>query len=695
MRLALFVGLLASATAGAIDVEVNTSFQRHPISPLIYGLTQSNDGQAARTGATLRRLGGNGWSRYNWQASTTNEGGDLHYYKNLLLPSADAGTSPDFADRFIAGAKAGGTQAVIEVPMIGWIARPGSAAGVPFTCGFRASIYGFQASVDPADPDCGNGFLPSDGGPIVGNDPYDTSIPIDAGFVTQWLQHLVATHGSSTDGGVRFYNLGNQPGLWHQTHRDVHPQRASYVEIRQRFQQFSTAVKDVDPTALTLGPAAWGWLEYFDSANFDAADAGLDFTSFYLRQANALSVTAGRRMLDYLDFHVYPQAIYGFEDQADPVTSGKRLRSTRILWDPTYAVESWEVCCGPHEQQILTRMKTWIATEYPGTKIAISSYSFGGLHLVNGALTQAEVLGIFGREGVDLAALEPPFPDNAIGEDAFKLFRNFDGTGSQFGDTSVFAASSAPDVVSTYAAYDAAGHVTVVLINKDPSAAQTVSLSFFGVNGSGTWRAFSFGAGGRLGASGSGSISNGTLQRIVPAYTAEVIELTPTGGIPLDAGYQDAGFDAGGAGGGSGVGGGAGGGSGSGVGGGTGAGGGSGGGGGGGSGGSGVGGGGTGVGGGGTGVGGGSGSGGGSGVGGGVGVGGGSGGGGGGGSGVGGGSGSGVGGGTGVGGGAGGGSGGAGGGSTPPESCNCTSTDGALFLWALSALAFVRRRRAH
>ncbi len=29
----------------------------------------------------------------------------------------------------------------------------------------------------------------------------------------------------------------------------------------------------------------------------------------------------------------------------------------------------------------------------------------------------------------------------------------------------------------------------------------------------------------------------------------------------------------------------------------------------------------------------------------------------------------------------------------PVESCNCASTDGTLFLWALSGLAFVRRRK--
>ena len=629
MRLTLIAGLLASAVAAAADVTINTSLDRKPISPLIYGVSFGSNAQVTRVGATMRRLGGNVWGRYNWKASTTNEAGDVNYFKNLLFPSADGGVVPDYADRFIVGARAVNTAAMIEVPMIGWVAKPGSSAGIPYTCGFKVSVYGPQDSVDQVDPDCGSGIRPNDGGFITGNDPFETSIPIDAGFVAEWVQHLIATHGSAGDGGVLFYNLGNQPALWHETHRDIHPQRSSYAEIREKFEQYSAAVKDTDPGAQTLGPAAWGWLEYFNSASFDAFDAGLDFTPFYLRTANTLSTLKGKRLLDYLDFHVYPQAITDNHDGTDAVTNAKRLRATRILWDPTYTVESWEVCCPPTEQQILNRMKEWIAAEYPGTKISISSYDFGALDHVNGALTQAELLGIFAREGVDLATLDTALTDNAIGEDAFKLFRNFDNAGGQFGSTSVNASSTTPDMLSAFAAYTPAGKVTVVLINKDPAASQTANLTFTGVEGSGLWRAFRFGSSGRLAAAGTGTIADGTLALTIPAYSAQMVEFTPTGGVPTDAGYQDAGVDAGQDGGpdageedggtGGGAGGGAGGGSG------------------GGSGGS-----------------------------------------------AGGGTGGGVG---------GGGKGGGGGTMPPPESCNCTSMNGALFLWALGGLAFLRRRR--
>ena len=48
-------------------------------------------------------------------------------------------------------------------------------------------------------------------------------------------------------------------------------------------------------------------------------------------------------------------------------------------------------------------MKAWIAARYPGTKLALTEYNWGGDTGVSSALAQAEALAIFGREGVDLA----------------------------------------------------------------------------------------------------------------------------------------------------------------------------------------------------------------------------------------------------------------------------------------------------
>ena len=42
-------------------------------------------------------------------------------------------------------------------------------------------------------------------------------------------------------------------------------------------------------------------------------------------------------------------------------------------------------------------------TYYPGTPIGITEYNWGAEDHINGATAQADILGIFGREGLDMA----------------------------------------------------------------------------------------------------------------------------------------------------------------------------------------------------------------------------------------------------------------------------------------------------
>ncbi|MBX7116799.1 MAG: glycoside hydrolase family 44 protein [Myxococcaceae bacterium] len=548
LALALF---FASLPSRAADITIDVFAGRHPISNGIYGVTESNEAQLKRMGATMRRMGGNAWSRYNHTNSTTNEGGDGRFYKNLVLK--DGGTS-DYSADFVAGALDAGMWSLLEVPLLGYVAKNGSATAAPYTCGYKVSLYGPQEAVDPLDADCGNGvFL--DGGRITVNDPLDTSVRIDAGFVDSWVQQLVATFGTAADGGVRFYNLGNQPALWSETHRDVHPAPSTYAETASLMTSYGKVVKQRDPAAKTLGPAEWGWLNYFDSAALERSTLLVDFVPYYLLQAKLYEQINGTRVLDYLDLHVFPQAMAPetariTAGDTSAATNALRLRSTAILWDPTYIAESWETCCYDATLRIIPRMKEWVAANYPGTGLAISEYDWGAPNHLSGALAQADVLGILGREGVDLAALGTAPADDALLEDAFKLFRNFDGAGARFGEVSVSANSSDVTKVASFAAFNAQGKLTVVLINKDSAVPQTANLNFANVMGSGSWRAFSFGAAplARLAASGSGVVTGGTLTRVMAPYSAEIIEFSPVGGIPelpFDAGVPDAGVDAG------------------------------------------------------------------------------------------------------------------------------------------------------
>jgi hypothetical protein len=255
----------------------------------------------------------------------------------------------------------------------------------------------------------------------------------------------------------------------------VHPAGTTYDELRDRTYLYAAAIKAADPTAQTLGPVTWGWCAYFYSGAdgcSPGADRGahgnVDFTPWYLAQMQAYESTYGVRILDYLDMHCYPYAPgVSLSSAGNAETQALRLRSTRTLWDPTYTDESWVSHITSDPVQFIPRGKQWIADNYPGTKLACTEYNWGALDHINGALAQADVLGIFGREGLDLATLWGPPDIDDPGTFAFRMYRNYDGSGSAFGETSVRASSADQGQLAIYAAQRSGdGALSLMIINK-------------------------------------------------------------------------------------------------------------------------------------------------------------------------------------------------------------------------------------
>ena len=54
-------------------------------------------------------------------------------------------------------------------------------------------------------------------------------------------------HGDSSHGGVKTYELDNEPTLWNSTHRDVHPQPLTYDELWQKSQATASAATMQEP----------------------------------------------------------------------------------------------------------------------------------------------------------------------------------------------------------------------------------------------------------------------------------------------------------------------------------------------------------------------------------------------------------------------------------------------------------------
>jgi hypothetical protein len=97
---------------------------------------------------------------------------------------------------------------------------------------------------------------------------------------------------------------------------------------------------------------------------------------------------------------------------------------------------------------------------------------------MNGATAQADLLGIFGREGLDLATQWTTPASNTPTFLAMKLYRNYDGNKSVFGDTSVAATVANPDNLSAFAAIRTNDEaLTVMVVNKMLSGQTPMVLS--------------------------------------------------------------------------------------------------------------------------------------------------------------------------------------------------------------------------
>jgi hypothetical protein len=129
-------------------------------------------------------------------------------------------------------------------------------------------------------------------------------------------------------------------------------------------------------------------------------------------------------------------------------------------------------------------VRAWIDQYCPGTKLAITEYNWGGDSTASGAVAQAELLGIFAREGVDLAARWVAPAANSNAEKAFNLFLDYDGAGAHVRGDSVGAISANVDQIGAYAFRDFGRHDIVLLTNKDTSS-HSVALTFAQSRGAG------------------------------------------------------------------------------------------------------------------------------------------------------------------------------------------------------------------
>ena len=471
------------------------------------------------------RQGGDDDSAYNWTNDYSNTGADFCYYQGVSTKNGNlAGRYTDPTGDTLPATLAKGEAFLVTVPIMDYV-----AAAYDRNTGWDTAANAGDACPG-ADPQCSNrsGQLSANvvdknqGDPNFGatlkfafaNDGTTTPSGSPA-FIPNTMSKGSAFCSCATGttscagctvgknpvaqdefvnflkvnyqgaGAPVFFDLDNEPNYWIGTHPELYPNDCSngsvpWDDVVSRNVKAATAIKKVWGSAKVFGPVVSGdGMAYGGDYNSPYFVAGTEeFSDYYLSKMAAASVAAGEPLIDSFDVHYY--------------TVGKSdaecLESPRLFWDPDATdisaaeTNSLDFDYGDHSywdmywypRQTIPRLQRKMAAAYGGQSTAppglsFSEYNPGCETAISGGVAEADVLGIFGREGVFAASAWPL--QSGTGSylvAAYALYRNYDGNGSMVGDTAVRATTSDSKNTSVYAFTHSteAGAAEIVAINK-------------------------------------------------------------------------------------------------------------------------------------------------------------------------------------------------------------------------------------
>ena len=457
------VSMLPSVNAFAADsydmsVTVDMTSNGKPISPYIYGINQyGHQEDYSKVAVNAVRQGGNRMTAYNWETNASNAGSDWKYSSDNNLSKSDrpADCAQVLSEE---GQKYGFTYKLTTLQLAGYVA---------------ADMDGTVSEAEAAPSARWNKVEFVKGAPYAESpDPDDGTVYMD-----EYVNYLIRTLGDSqTATGIQGYSLDNEPALWKNTHSRIHPQPVTIAELAEKSITMAAAVKKLDPNAEVFGPSLYGYTAYDHLADSDDSDEWETlrdqngyhwYLDCYLDQMKQASDKAGIRLLDVLDIHYYSESAR--EGAAD------RVQSVRTLYEKGFKENSWIGQWCQKNVPILPTVQASIDKYYPGTKLGITEYNFGGAEDISGTIAQAEALGCYADQGVYFATL---WGGSGYIFSGLNLYTNYDGKGSKFGDTLLPTTTEDVSRASAYAAIDAGdtSTVTVMVTNKEEKTAENATI---------------------------------------------------------------------------------------------------------------------------------------------------------------------------------------------------------------------------
>jgi hypothetical protein len=466
-------GFMFQSWAQQTIVKVYPDSLLHSISPYIYGVNGNYSDESVKA----IRQGGNRWTGYNWENGLSNAGVDYNNQSDghllMDIPSALQSQSGIIATYNHDVAKTYNQFFLTTIPAAGFVAANSGIATVAPSSSWNVVKFS-KPTAYTTTPDLTDGVV----------------------YMDEYVNYLKIKQGIAAKGGINAYSIDNEPELWNRSHPLLHPTSLKMKELFATTLSAAIAIKKIDSTALVFGPAFANMYGMNNLNNNDNTWNGNIpkygwFLALYLDSMKINSDKVGKRLVDVIDFHWYPEAqgddnvkIVNTSGGAEPITQTAikaRLQAPRSLWDTTYVERSG--LTGGQPLKLLKKVQTSIDKWNPGTKMGITEYRYGREDHFSGGLALADALGVFGKQNVFCAnkwfasgsTMFQPFSKSA-----FDLYTNYDQNYSMFGTISIPTLNRSNDTLSSFASIDAQNRLHIITINK---IAKSVTANFALING--------------------------------------------------------------------------------------------------------------------------------------------------------------------------------------------------------------------
>lgn len=457
-------------------INANLDFSKTKlINPNIYGYNQDQQNVNDPENWAIRRLGGNRLSVFNWENGASNSGHDNVTFTNdnripslLAIPWNNKDKAGEVYRFFHQENLDAGIGSIITFPIQGWVAtdKLGSNLTSPPSVRWDQLVFK-KGSAFNLNPDLNDGKV----------------------YLDESFNFLLQKFGkSTTQNGIKYIALDNEPALWDNTHEYIQPNPPTISEYISKLISAAKVIKTLDPDVkIIIGEfAGINIYDFSNAVDWITLKDGYDwFPSFLLDTLKKESDIFGQPLIDYFSFHFYPQhkvdATGEFSSEGIVVRNSKstqdyiretRMDFSRSLWDDSYLEPSWltNSKLNGEPNKILTRLQKSIDTYFPSTKIMIGEFDFGFDNDISHAIAIADFLGMAGQNNLSIATRWDLDYKNGstYTNTAYQLFRNYDGSDASFGSSVVYSTFDNKGDGSVWASLNnTENELHLIILNKD------------------------------------------------------------------------------------------------------------------------------------------------------------------------------------------------------------------------------------